>query len=133
MSDSTSAPKSRFCGIIPVPSPESTERFQNYPHSRLLQKFPFLVEMFYWALNYVAYSLTKKVAAAVYGQGGHAVTELAQDHGIAILTLEHNTWLSIFFPLEEVAVQSFFLNEHKSIMTFFNQIYSLVHIPGTVA
>ncbi|KAK3065838.1 hypothetical protein LTR53_017978, partial [Teratosphaeriaceae sp. CCFEE 6253] len=123
----------RFCGLIPVPPAEATERCADYPHRRLLQKFPFLVEMFYWALNYVAYSLTKKVAAAFYDQGGHAVTALAQDHGIAILTLEHNTWLSVFFPFEEVAVQSFFLNEHQSIMTFFNQIYSLVHIPGTVA
>ncbi|KAK5719584.1 hypothetical protein LTR17_015298 [Elasticomyces elasticus] len=133
LTDSTFASKMRCCGIIPVPSPESTERFQDYPHSRLLQKFPFMVEMFYWALNYVAYSLTKQVAAAVYGQGGHAVTQMAQDHGIAILTLEHNTFLSIFFPIEEVSLQSFFLNEHQSIMTFFNQIYSLVHIPGTVA
>ncbi|KAF2773001.1 hypothetical protein EJ03DRAFT_151236 [Teratosphaeria nubilosa] len=119
------------CGIsIEVPD---SSRFGNHFHSRILQKFPFLIEMFYWALNYVAYSLTKKVAAAVYGRGGNQVTAMAQENGISILTLEHNTWLSIFFPIHEVELQSFFLNNHKSFITFFNQIYSLVHIPGTVA
>jgi hypothetical protein len=116
-----------------LPSPETTARFDENPHSRLLQKFPFLVEMFYWALNFAAYSMTKQVAAWVYGrQSSHQVASLAQQHGIDILTLEHNTFLSIFFPFEEVTVQSFFLRNHKSFMTFFNQIYSIVHIPGTV-
>lgn len=89
--------------------------------------------MFYWALNYVAYSLTKKTAGIIYGRGGHHVTALAQENGINILNLEHHSVLSIFFPLEEAKVQQFFLQNHKPIMTFFNQIYSLVHIPGTVA
>jgi hypothetical protein len=122
--------KERCCGI-PVDVPDSSH-FGNHIHSRILQKFPFLVEMFYWALNYVAYAMTKQVAASVYGRGGSQVTEMAQDNGINILTLEHNTIFSIFFPIGEVELQQFFLG-HPSVMTFFNQIYSLVHIPGTVA
>ncbi|KAK5133749.1 hypothetical protein LTR08_007399 [Meristemomyces frigidus] len=118
------------CGI-PVESPDST-RFGNYIHSRILQKYPFLVEMFYWALNFVAYSMTKKLAGVIYGRGGHHVTALAQDNGIAILNLEHKSILSIFFPIDEARLQQFFLLNHKPVMTFFNQIYSLVHIPGTV-
>jgi hypothetical protein len=102
--------------------------------SRILQKFPFLVEMFYWALNFVAYSMTKKIGAGLYDRyGGHAVTEMAQDHGIAILNIEHNSPLSIFFPITEVDFQQYLLNGHLGVMTIFNQIYSLVHIPGTVA
>jgi hypothetical protein len=105
----------------------------NFP-SRVLQKFPFLVEMFYWALNFIAYSMTKKIGAALYSRyDGNTVTQLAQDHGIAILSFEHNSPASIFFPVTEVEFQQFFLTEHLSIMTIFNQIYSLVHIPGTVA
>ncbi|KJX98242.1 integral membrane protein [Zymoseptoria brevis] len=105
----------------------------NFP-SRILQKFPFLVEMFYWALNFIAYSMTKKIGAALYSRyGGDAVTQLAQDHGIAILNFEHNSPASIFFPVSEVEFQQFLLTKHLSIMTIFNQIYSLVHIPGTVA
>jgi hypothetical protein len=105
----------------------------NFP-SRILQKFPFLVEMFYWALNFVAYAMTKKIGAGLYDRyGGHAVTEMAQDHGIAILNIEHNSLLSIFFPVTEVDFQQYLLKGHLGVMTIFNQIYSLVHIPGTVA
>lgn len=69
-----------------------TSRFANNLHSRILQKFPFLVEMFYWALNYVAYSLTKKMAVRLYGsQDPREIAQLAQTHGIDILTLEHDT------------------------------------------
>ena len=111
-----------------------TSGFANNLHSRILQKFPFLVEMFYWALNYVAYSLTKKMAVRLYGsQDPTEIAQLAQTHGIDILTLEHDTFLSFVFPLSEVGVQRFFLEGHQSLMTAFNQLYSLVHIPGTVA
>ncbi|KAF2861344.1 integral membrane protein [Piedraia hortae CBS 480.64] len=121
----------RLCCLrVEVPD---TKRFANNLHSRILQKYPFLIEMFYWALNYIAYSMTKKVAAAVYGRGGHQVTAMAQDNGINILQFEHASMFSIFFLVKEVQVQQFFLRHHRSIMTFFNQIYSLVHIPGTVA
>lgn len=118
------------CGI-PVEAPDSS-RFANHVHSRILQKYPFIIEMFYWALNYVAYAMTKNTAAAIYGRGGNQVTALAQENGINILNLEHHSFLSFLFPIEESSVQAFFLS-HKSGMTFFNQIYSLVHIPGTVA
>lgn len=123
--------KQSFCGI-PIWRMDTT-RFAGNLHSRILQKFPFLVEMFYWALNYVAYSMTKKIAAQVYAShSGEEVTQLAQSHAIDILTLEHDTFLSFLFPITEVSVQRFFLS-HQSIISMFNQLYSLVHIPGTVA
>ena len=123
--------KQTFCGI-PICHMD-TSRFAGNLHSRLLQKFPFLVEMFYWALNYVAYTMTKKIAAHMFEtHGGEEVTALAQSHAIDILTLEHDTFLSFFFPITEVSVQQFFLR-HQSILSIFNQLYSLVHIPGTVA
>ncbi|KXT15538.1 hypothetical protein AC579_6529 [Pseudocercospora musae] len=115
------------------PFVSSSDSDINFP-SRILQRFPFLVEMLYWVLNYVAYALTKKIGAALYSRyGGDGVTELAQQHGIDILTLEHNTIFKIFFPITEVDFQRFFLNGHTSFITIFNQFYSLVHIPGTVA
>lgn len=105
----------------------------NFP-SRILQRFPFLVEMFYWALNFLAYAMTKKIGAALYSRNEHnEVTELAQQHGIAILNIEHNSMFKIFFPITEVSFQRFFVNNHVGIITLFNQFYSLVHIPGTVA
>lgn len=108
-----------------------TSAFANNLHSRVLQKFPFLIEMFYWALNYAAYSTTKAIAASLYATKD-GVTELAQEHGISILNFEHDSMFSIFFPIKEVDFQAFFTTGHPLMLTFFNRIYSLVHIPGTV-
>jgi hypothetical protein len=114
--------------------PLDTSRFSGHLHSRILQKFPFLIEMFYWALNYVVYTMTKKIAAHMYAlQGSHEVTELAQKHALDILWFEHESIFSVFFPFTEVGVQKYFLENHQNILTAFNQLYSLVHIPGTVA
>ncbi|CAK1358893.1 unnamed protein product [Cercospora beticola] len=119
--------------LVNSPFVSQSDSNMNFP-SRILQRFPFLVEMFYWALNFLAYALTKKIGAALYNRNANnEVTELAQSHGIAILNLEHNTMAKIFFPISEVDFQRFFLNGHLGFMTLFNQFYSLVHIPGTVA
>ncbi|KAK3678928.1 hypothetical protein LTR78_001381 [Recurvomyces mirabilis] len=82
-----------------TPTSQSLARFQDHIHSRVMQKYPFLIEMFYWALNYVAYALTKEIAAAIYNKKGHAVTKMAQRNGINILELEHNTFLSFIFHI----------------------------------
>lgn len=108
-------------------------RFRNNIHSRILQKFPFLIEMFYWTLNYIAYRMSKIGAAAFHGRKGDAVVQLAQDHGVAILEWEHHSIFSFFFAIKEIDVQQFFLKDHINLMSVLNQFYSLVHIPGTVA
>ena len=122
-------PKRRYICGIPFHTPNSS-RFINHYHSRFIQKFPFLVEMFYWALNYGFYSCTKFLAAMLFSTDG--LWEVAESHGIAVLHAEHTAWTRIFFPLTEVGVQHFFMNGHESILTFLNRAYSLVHIPGTV-
>lgn len=118
-------------------STSSSSRRPPYPiavFNRILNKFPFLVEMFYWVLNYAAYRLSKRGAALLWGRTkGTAVVELAQNHGISLLTVEHESFLKPFFFISEVSVQQFFLKNHLNLMSILNQIYSLVHIPGTVA
>ena len=118
--------------IIDAETSQAT-RFSNYLHSRIVQKFPFLVEMFYWILNYAAYKVTKDIAAGLWGFKGNGVTELAQDHGISILNFEHESFFSFFFSIKEIDVQRYLLSSRLPTMTVLNQIYSLVHIPGTVA
>ena len=120
----------RRSGLLPA---WSARRFSNNVHSRILQKFPFLIEMFYWGLNYAAYRLSKVAAASFHGRKGNENVQLAQDHGISILTFEQQSIFSFLFPLKEVVVQQFFLKEHVGLMGVINQFYSLVHIPGTVA
>ena len=118
------------CGLKTITTP-NTSRFANHFHSRVLAKFPFLIEMFYWVLNFTAYAITKNLAANFLTRDG-SVRDLAQDHGIAVLWTEHDSLLSFLFPIKEVDFQAWFLSGHTELLTFLNRIYSLVHIPGTV-
>lgn len=128
----TKSPKARNCLGLTVKTPNSA-RFAKHIHSRILQRFPFLVEMFYWALNYLFYACTKATAQAL-SPPDISVVEVAQEHGIWVLHTEHETpIIKWFYPIREADFQWFLLANHPSIMTFFNRIYSLVHIPGTVA
>ncbi|KAL9112810.1 MAG: hypothetical protein Q9227_002886 [Pyrenula ochraceoflavens] len=122
--------KRSCCGMV-VYTPNSS-RFSDNFHSRILQKLPYLVEMFYWILNYLFYVCTKPITTN-FVMSPDTVWATAQKHGISILHFEHHTIASIFFPISEVQFQQWFMNGHLSALTFLNRAYSLIHIPGTVA
>jgi hypothetical protein len=107
-----------------------SSRWAHHFHSRILQKLPFLVEMFYWIMNYLFYSVTKGMAQWL-SPAQIGVVQVARDHAIDILHFEHET-ASWVFPIQESDFQSFFIQNYPSILTMFNRIYSLIHIPGTV-
>lgn len=123
------APKKRSCCGTVIQTPNSS-RYANHLHSRFIQKFPFLVEMFYWAVNLLFYVSVKKGSELIFSTDG--VWETAEKHGIAVLELEHNSIFSFLFPLREVDVQQFFRLEHQTMLTILNRAYSLIHIPVTV-
>lgn len=126
-----SGPKTRSCcGLTTVQTPDNS-KFASNIHSRVLAKFPFLMEMFYWILNFVTYALTKAVSAQFLVRGG-SVLDLAREHGLQVLWLEHDSFLSFLFPIRENEFQGWFLNGHTGLLTHLNRLYSLVHIPGTV-
>jgi hypothetical protein len=87
--------------------------------------------MFYWSVNYLFYSITKSVSQSLL-PANVDVVNVAQKHGEDILYFEHASIFSFLFPIQESAFQSYFILNHPSLMTVFNRIYSLVHIPGTV-
>lgn len=130
----------RVFGIWTVRTPNSS-RFARHPHSRLLQKFPFLVEMFYWALQFFFYRFTAFMAALYYG-GSTQMWDIAQTHALSVLQFE--TYLFGRGNLEgteawiEWNVQQWFLTGAKAgdfrgaFLTILNRSYALIHIPGTV-
>ena len=121
-------PKSRtICGVV-VHTP-NTYRFANHIHSRLLQKFPFLIEMFYWIITYFFYRMTKVVSQALFSE---EVWDISQEHGLQILEFEQFGFFSFLFPFREHDVQHWFMNGHQTALTFLNRFYALMHIPGTV-
>jgi hypothetical protein len=122
-------PKTRqiCCFLVHTPN---TARFRDNFFSRVLQKYPFLVEMFYWVINYAFYRMTSITSQQIFGKTN--IWEVAQDHGIAVLQFEQFSWLSFIFPIKERSVQQWFMHGHQDFLTALNRTYALIHIPGTV-
>ncbi len=107
----------------------NTSRFADNVHSRILQKFPFLIEMFYWIVTYLFYRMTKVLSQQIFSESIWAVSE---SHGLAVLEFEQFGPLSFLFPLTEHSVQHWFMSGHQTALTILNRAYALIHIPGTV-
>lgn len=129
MSTIKNPPKRRRCCGTTLYTP-NTSRFADYYHSRILQKFPFLIEMFYWIITYAFYRCTSVLSNAMFSQTG--IWDVAQDHGLAILEFEQFSWLSFLWPVHERNVQQWFMHGHQTFLTVLNRSYALIHIPGTV-
>ncbi|KAJ4351804.1 uncharacterized protein N0V89_007148 [Didymosphaeria variabile] len=105
-----------------VVSPNS-RRFEGYFLSRLLQKFPFLVEAWYWALIYWVYQLGRAFTALTLVE---ETVDVARQHALTLIHVEQR--LHIFHELD---IQHWFL-QHPFLMHWTNRIYSFIHIPGTI-
>jgi hypothetical protein len=76
----------------------NTSRFKNNIHSRVLQRFPFLVEMFYWIINYAFYRMTASLSQKIFS--GKEIWTVAESHGLAVLEFERRGLFSCLFPCE---------------------------------
>lgn len=94
-----------------------------------MQKFPFLLEMFYWILTYAIYRLTHVFAQAHFSE---SIWDVAQENGLRVLNVEQFSWARFAFPIQEIEVQRWFLKNHGTFLTVLNKFYALVHIPGGV-
>lgn len=127
-SSSKHLPKRRRCLGLAVYTP-NTSRFSGHIHSRILQKFPFLIEMFYWIITYIFYRMTKVLSQMIFDK---TIIDVAQSHGLAVLAFEQFSWASFLFPWKEHEVQQWFMSDHQTALTVLNRAYALIHIPGTV-
>ena len=115
------------CGLV-ISTPNSS-RFSNHIHSRIIQNFPFLIQMIYWIIHYLFYRLTKVTSQIIFTK---SIIEVAQAHGLAILEFEQFSWANFLFPIKEHSVQHWFMKGHQDALTLLNRAYALIHIPGTV-
>ncbi|PGH01329.1 hypothetical protein AJ80_09019 [Polytolypa hystricis UAMH7299] len=102
----------------------NTAIFRNRRFSRLLRRFPFLIECWYWTLIYWTYQLARAFTAVTFQE---ETVDVARKHALQVITLEeelHIAW--------EVDIQQYFLR-HPLLMTWTNRLYSFIHIPGTIA
>ncbi|CAJ2507079.1 Uu.00g082650.m01.CDS01 [Anthostomella pinea] len=131
----------RVFGIWTVQTPNSS-RFAGNFHSRILQKLPFLLEMFYWVIAVIVYRLVIWVTGRWFG-GSQGLWDIAQSHGMSILDFEskisgmgsvtdNTRWV-------EWRIQQWFLagveagNWRGTMLTVLNRVYALIHIPGSAA
>ncbi|KAK1757729.1 PAP2 superfamily-domain-containing protein [Echria macrotheca] len=91
--------------------------------SRVLRNYPFLVEVWYWALIYWVYQLGRAFTAVTLQA---STVDTAREHALQVIHLEQR--LGIFV---EVAIQQWFLT-HPLLMRWTNRAYSFIHIPGTI-
>jgi len=89
----------------------------------LLNKLPFLVEVWYWLLVYWTYQLGRAFTAVTLKED---TVDIARLHGLAVIAAEQR--LGMFWELD---VQSWFL-KHESLLMIINWVYSFIHIPGTI-
>lgn len=101
----------------------NTAQFSDRLLSRVLRTFPFLVEVWYWALIYWVYQLGRAFTAVTLVQG---TVHTARKHALQVIHLEQQ--LGMFW---EPAIQRYFL-QYPTMMHWINRIYSFIHIPGTI-
>ncbi|KAG6039983.1 hypothetical protein E4U41_001744 [Claviceps citrina] len=118
--------RSRKIGILGyerlVSSP-NTLVFKDRFLSRVLRKFPFLVEAWYWALIYWVYQIGRAFTALTLVED---TVHVARRHALEVIHLEQR--LHIFW---EVPIQKLFL-KMPTLMHWTNRVYSFIHIPGTI-
>ncbi|KAJ6085994.1 hypothetical protein N7486_010275 [Penicillium sp. IBT 16267x] len=92
-------------------------RNRQYIHSRVLWRFPFLLEIWYWLLIYWIYQGCRAISARLIS-GNEAIFQNAERHAIQILTLENRLSIDI-----ELSVQQFFLIRCPWLMDILADIY----------
>ncbi|KAJ5134328.1 hypothetical protein N7526_005693 [Penicillium atrosanguineum] len=86
-------------------------------HSRVLRKFPFLLEIFYWLLIYWVYQGARAISARLI-VGNESVFQKAEHHAIQIQSFERHLDVEI-----ELSVQQFVLNKAPWLMDYLAHVY----------
>ncbi|KAK1573336.1 uncharacterized protein LY79DRAFT_414801 [Colletotrichum navitas] len=125
----------KFFGYQRLVTTPNTRVFKDRLLSRVLRKFPFLVEAWYWALLYwvsqgprhwtcvIVYQIGRAFTALTLNEG---TVDVARRHALQLIHLEQR--LHVFI---EVPVQQYFL-QMPTVIHWINRIYSFIHIPGTI-
>jgi len=113
----------RFMGWEYQVTSPNTEIHKDRFLSRLLRQFPFLVEVWYWALIYWVYQLGRAFTAVTLQL---STVDTARKHALQVIHLEQRLHMFV-----EGDIQQYFL-QYPSLMRAINRVYSFIHIPGTI-
>lgn len=102
----------------------NTAIFRNRLFSRLLLRFPFILEIIYWALIYSVYQTGRGFLASRLDDN---TDDVACRHALQVIRIEQR--LHIFWELD---IQRHLL-QHTGFMYWINRIYSFVHLPAPIS
>ncbi|KAA1474641.1 hypothetical protein DENSPDRAFT_340172 [Dentipellis sp. KUC8613] len=108
-----------------APAKRDTSRYANNWISRTLYRYPFLLEVLYWALTYWIYQIARAISAVLFIDEG--TVDAARNHGVQLLNFERALGIQ-----HENAVQMWFI-KHPMLISALNRIYSFIHIPATIS
>ncbi|KAI0048694.1 hypothetical protein FA95DRAFT_1605065 [Auriscalpium vulgare] len=124
-SSPATAPTSRVRGrLFRNFTPRDTSKYADNWISRTLFRFPFLLEVLYWALTYWIYQIARAVSAVLFIDEG--TVDTARRHAIQLLEFERTLGIQ-----SENKIQAFVMS-HTWAITSLNRIYSFIHIPATI-
>ncbi|KAJ5404135.1 hypothetical protein N7509_004006 [Penicillium cosmopolitanum] len=93
------------------------KRYKPNIQSRILARFPFIIEIFYWLLIYWIYQGSRAISARVIA-GHKAIFDKAEHHALSILSLESTLSINIELP-----TQQFVLKKTPWLILILAQIY----------
>ncbi|KAI0061083.1 hypothetical protein BV25DRAFT_788079 [Artomyces pyxidatus] len=105
--------------------PLDTSRYADNWISRTVFRFPFLLEVLYWALTYWIYQIARAVSALLFIDEG--TVDTARKHAIELLELERRLGIQWENRIQE------YVMSHAWAIASLNRIYSFIHIPATIA
>jgi hypothetical protein len=114
----------RILGFRTTVLTPNTAPFQTRLLSRLLLRFPFILEIIYWALIYSIYQMGRGFLASRLND---STIDVACRHALQVIKLEQS--LHMFWELD---IQRWFL-QYPALMYWINRIYSFVHLPATIS
>ncbi|PYH93345.1 hypothetical protein BO71DRAFT_399816 [Aspergillus ellipticus CBS 707.79] len=105
---------------------ERSIRNRRTMQSRILAKFPFLLEIWYWLLTYWIYQGLRAFSARMIS-GHEAIFDTAEHHALSILSLEHVLHMDV-----ELSIQRFVFRQKPWLMAFLARVYYSHIVLGVV-
>jgi len=113
----------RLLGFTTKVRTPNSRQFKDRRFSRIVKKYPFLQEVWYWVLIYWVYQLGRAFTAVTLVS---STVDVARHHALQLIHIEES--LHIFW---ELPIQHFFLQRPFALL-WINRLYSFIHIPGTI-
>ncbi|KAI0265344.1 PAP2 superfamily-domain-containing protein [Gloeopeniophorella convolvens] len=105
--------------------PRDTSRYADNWISRTVFRYPFLLEVLYWALTYWVYQVARAISAVLFIDEG--TVDTARRHAIQLLEFERHLGIQWENKIQDTIMQ------HGWAIASLNRIYSFIHIPATIA